>query len=744
MSPSKPITPTASVGPDLLRQQKTDEPLNSPPSSATGSRQRHRPPMLVLDSSQGSSPNSRGSFSNINLSTLNRNTATTTTTLSATPSSAIFPALRTPKDIVLQDIAVQCISPGLPTFPSSMRDAVAKSKSIQEAQRKIIAQRMKNGDDTLDTDSSEQANEGNSQSDGRDAGQYSPSPSNKTTNREESSSPSSTKNLNATKDDENSHETSFSMSRNASLKPQNNETTQTDTNGSLNGTANKEGSSGKDDGDNDDIIEVSIRPSSDVSSKEKTNNTPNKSMTPKQLDSNKNSSSENSNLSKKSNHSSQPSNSQIIVSGDLVIEAIPTPTLPSHPSFNSKKWGSSLKSSKRAPPPSSISVNNFAKGPSIHSAPLHRAPAPFSPYNISQFPGYQPYIIPNATANKSDSTKPLFMANGTTSVNGATNGSTGVTTAANGVTANGYSTSLSQAPVYPAAPGGRLYYARPQYTAYPTTPLVASTGTLPGAGASTLATAPFYRNPHMVPVYVGGQATLSPMTASAASWTGRTYVTNINSKNGNKSNEEDDDGSDPEDAALSDNESNDNKSSKVTEPVKRSISGGIAEAEEEDDDMDDVEQRAIGEDDEINSRANKKRRLETGPEANGNNVSNKQRHNISTPPNRSLSQARPELASLITATVLGNIFGNNDNSSASPIANYKTASSGGVTFEDFQHFRNKAAQILNVNKDNNGSNNNNNSDQSSPSRQDALKNNQLKKQRFLELCSELWDLTKSI
>lgn len=86
---------------------------------------------------------SNTNFANINLASLNRNTATTTTTLSATPSSAIFPSIRTPKDVVLQDLTVQCISPGLPTFPATIRDAMAKSKSIQEAQRKIIAQRMK-------------------------------------------------------------------------------------------------------------------------------------------------------------------------------------------------------------------------------------------------------------------------------------------------------------------------------------------------------------------------------------------------------------------------------------------------------------------------------------------------------------------------------------------------------------------------------------------------------------------------
>lgn len=129
---------------------------NTPPSS-TGpesrpQQARRRPPMLNLDnqgikaSPMGQTPPS-ATLGGVNLANINRNTATTTTTLLGTPSSAIFPALRTPKDIVLQDIAVQCISPALPSFGSSVLDAMARSKTIQEEQRKLIAQRMMDEDE---------------------------------------------------------------------------------------------------------------------------------------------------------------------------------------------------------------------------------------------------------------------------------------------------------------------------------------------------------------------------------------------------------------------------------------------------------------------------------------------------------------------------------------------------------------------------------------------------------------------
>ncbi|KAF5098882.1 hypothetical protein D0Z00_001868 [Geotrichum galactomycetum] len=88
------------------------------------------------------SPSSKHALDNVSSKT--RNTFTTTTTLATlTPSSAVFPALRTPKEIVLQDIAVQCISPALPSFDSSVMDVMARSKTIQEEQRRIIAQRRR-------------------------------------------------------------------------------------------------------------------------------------------------------------------------------------------------------------------------------------------------------------------------------------------------------------------------------------------------------------------------------------------------------------------------------------------------------------------------------------------------------------------------------------------------------------------------------------------------------------------------
>ncbi|KAF5095528.1 hypothetical protein D0Z00_003103 [Geotrichum galactomycetum] len=128
---------------------------------------RHRPPMLKLENKSNlkTSPPTGGSssgFAGVNLSHLNRNSATTTTTLlsaNPTPSTGVFPALRTPKDIVLQDIAVQCISPALPSFGSSVMDAMARSKTIQEEQRKLIAERRRlNGDSDNDADDDDAKN----------------------------------------------------------------------------------------------------------------------------------------------------------------------------------------------------------------------------------------------------------------------------------------------------------------------------------------------------------------------------------------------------------------------------------------------------------------------------------------------------------------------------------------------------------------------------------------------------------
>lgn len=107
-------------------------------------RPRPRPPMLNLQSQSSTSGSSSFKQSLGNISSTTKSSSTKTTTLAAiTPSSAVFPTLRTPKEIVLQDIAVQCISPALPSFDSSVMDVMARSKSIQEEQRRIIAQRRR-------------------------------------------------------------------------------------------------------------------------------------------------------------------------------------------------------------------------------------------------------------------------------------------------------------------------------------------------------------------------------------------------------------------------------------------------------------------------------------------------------------------------------------------------------------------------------------------------------------------------
>lgn len=135
--------------------------LSTGSSTTTASKAstRHRPPMLKLENKSNlktspSTGSSSSGFAGVNLSHFNRNSATTTTTLlsaNPTPSTGVFPALRTPKDIVLQDIAVQCISPALPSFGSSVMDAMARSKTIQEEQRKLIAERRRlNGDSDND------------------------------------------------------------------------------------------------------------------------------------------------------------------------------------------------------------------------------------------------------------------------------------------------------------------------------------------------------------------------------------------------------------------------------------------------------------------------------------------------------------------------------------------------------------------------------------------------------------------
>lgn len=54
------------------------------------------------------------------------------------PNTASFGALRTPKELA-NDIAIQCVSPGIPSFMTS--DAILMAKAVEQRQRKIIADR---------------------------------------------------------------------------------------------------------------------------------------------------------------------------------------------------------------------------------------------------------------------------------------------------------------------------------------------------------------------------------------------------------------------------------------------------------------------------------------------------------------------------------------------------------------------------------------------------------------------------
>uniref|UniRef100_A0A060TIB6 ARAD1D45342p n=1 Tax=Blastobotrys adeninivorans TaxID=409370 RepID=A0A060TIB6_BLAAD len=92
-------------------------------------RVRHRPPRLELTSP------SRAEAA----------------TLSA--SSGSSGSLKTPKELAT-DIAIQCVSPGIAPFASmseQAKDAVMRSRSIEAQQRKIIAQRMRDGSITSTT-----------------------------------------------------------------------------------------------------------------------------------------------------------------------------------------------------------------------------------------------------------------------------------------------------------------------------------------------------------------------------------------------------------------------------------------------------------------------------------------------------------------------------------------------------------------------------------------------------------------
>lgn len=267
-----PSTSPSVTSRDYTKTMSSAGKTSPTPTSATapGGHQRHRPPMLNLGNqavktSPSHNPPS-ASLAGVNLSHLNTNTATTTTTVLGAPPSAIFSGLRTPKEVVLQDIALQCISPALPSFGTSVYDAMARSKTIQEEQRKLIAQRILDDDDTSRT---------------------------------------------------------------------------------ANGTAN--GSNGSQ-------------------------------------------SSADSTKSPRRGESS-PSQRDLIFSenGDIVIEAVPTPT-ESRLKVDLIQQGS-MKSSKRKAPPNSIELFPYSGGPSIHSAPLRRAP--YSPHSLNAPPQYR-RVNPNA------------------------------------------------------------------------------------------------------------------------------------------------------------------------------------------------------------------------------------------------------------------------------------------------------------------------------------------------------------
>lgn len=713
---------------------------------------------------------------------------------------------------MLQDIAVQCISPGLPTFPSSVRDAIAKSNSIQEAQRKIIQQRIKNSNTSglLDAEGNaipvdEAQEDENGDVDviiDRDASS-SPLPISKKSTLVliTPSSASVEKSAAAATSSETAGNESTEALQNAADADKSSSPSQSSS--KVNANDNKSNKA-----------DSSIAPSgsssaSSVDSSKSTNNPP---------------------LSSSSSLSSASKNPNIIVSGDIIIEAIPTPTQPSNPNFARRDM--SMKSgTKRAAPPRNIRVNssfaNEQQHPSIRSAPLNRHPPPFSPYQISQIPGYQAYVA--AAGNPGGASVPSHAR---------TTSSAGTSTAATAAARNARATAASAAAAaqatnahgqtvylgahaYPsffpsanstvaaavaaAAAGGNTastvdsanatlyknaatpvaggpsvrnaYFNLPANNAlhspaYPTNSAAAAAANSAAAtraaylanavnrlpvgyqryavAATPTANAPaphvatpsvathaaaaaaaggayysgygqphYYRDPRAIPVYVSGRPTLPPMTASAAHWTGRTFRSfpRVNDED----EEEEDDGRDPEDAALSDNDEADTRKSR-----KR-------DEDDEDNDLDDVEQNAIGEDDEraaAASSGSKKRVLDdvpessttTTPRANGQNSKKKKVSNNITPliaraalENTSSPEIYAVEAMLRAAT-------------GATGATYNSATSGGLTYEDFRHFRN------NVTKSHLGQQH---------STEEGIREERLKKQRFLELCSELWDLTRS-
>lgn len=748
--PNASVSPSPSKIPFAKPSSPSASTSKGPASSATTSTsapKRSRPPMLVLgETNKGSSPPSNTNFANINLASLNRNTATTTTTLSATPSSAIFPSIRTPKDVVLQDLTVQCISPGLPTFPATIRDAMAKSKSIQEAQRKIIAQRMKDNGSVTGSNISE----GKPFSGSDDENDIDLEPSSEDINNpsKPSKSPTAhaeplrTANSHANERDEtesNKVSNSANSANNANFNsvPSNNANPETSFSTTLpnHKTSSRDSPSAanKDSQAADDNVTVTIEHSSkalndssklsESSSQSKASSLPKSSSTPKPL-----------------NLSAEKSSKQIICSGDLIIEAVPTPTLPSLPQFNKRDISSMKATTKRAPPPKNIKVTGFdSENPSIRSAPLYREPAPFSPYSLSKIPGYQAFYL-----NQALSTQPPQKQAQATGLSGASASNTTPSSGnsipavlnpqqhtarpvyANGAmmspiypTANGVASSSVAAAAlgYAGTPTAPYYYTRPQYAAATGqyggltgagNALTALGGSVNGLqpGLTSVAASNFYRDPRMVPLYVSGRPTIPPMTASAANWTGRTFRSHqINKKvqeEDEDEEEEEDDGRDPEDRALSDDEAdspkkNTKKSSKRASPSK----------DDEDDNLDDVEQNAISEEDERLAQP-KKRRL-----------------------NDSTLEAASKVLPIGTALTNGDMY---DIASEAIIG----AASGTMSYNSalYESLRNLKSNGQ-ANKQAKGRLH------SANRTEEGLKEENLKKQRFMELCSELWDLVRS-
>lgn len=719
-------------------------PESSKPSSS-GLSKRRRPPMLVLNGNNDTSSSpSNANFADVNLTSLNKNSATTTTTLSATPSSSIFPSIRTPKDVVLQDLALQCISPGLPTFPSVIRDAMVKSKSIQEAQRKIIAQRMKDngGSFSQPLSGSDGKNSGNSDDD-MDIDLEKSGDNIKSTSFSSSKSPSRAGLKNDESFDNDDKEVSLSnkLSDNAdslnSIKYNSSlsKSANGETSVSLNGTTDL--ASKKSFNNSDTDVPVII----DRPSKPATTNPPSLQNTLTEKDSALDAS------SKSTDTSLENPNKKIIQSGNIIIEAVPTPTLPSHPQFNKKQSSFMKPSNKRAPPPKGIKVTGFdSENPSIHSAPLYRGPAPFSPYSISKIPGYQAYYLNQAlgesqgqaqtagsngvlTGTAQKPMQPFFSRNGTQQTGKGNQTST---------THNlhGYPQSATiMSPIYPTHSTANPNLASASMFGYAQTPTVATTpynyarlpqvSQLPAAGqypgvtnaktvAATLSSAAlgapvnglqpgltstaasnFYRDPRMVPLYVSGRPIIPPMTASAASWTGRTFRSHQFGKKFDDDDDDDDedDGRDPEDAALSDDETDAPKDKKQN---KRSSSN--------EDDLDDVEQKAISEEDERPLKA-KKRRLKHSSSASNIHSYDKQVNQ--------LTFTNGDMYDLATGVITG---------AAVPGL--------GALPHKSQHFFDAVG-------------NSNGPRNIGSKTEEGLQQEELKKQRFLEICSEMWDLMRS-